>query len=795
MKRAVLVLSMLALLLSVTAAPALARRPAADPATNPATQPATEQEPAAEPADADGSKKGKKGKPGASAEEREAERQAALIDSVVAAAESYLGLPYLIGREGPDIFDCSGLMFRIFADTGQVERIGSARMRAAGYMRWFGNRGRFVDDIALAERGDLVMYGGGSHIGIYVGDGKVISALVSGVTLHRTEGITVPYSGILKLDWTGEGGAPLPHPAADALPTANDDAETPASLIAPLPWYEPLPDESPDGIAQAGTERPDMRTATSRTFDNGDGTFTTELFSAPIFYLPPETEEWQPIELRFAPTDDPAVLLADRSPISVALADGNAADGFLRLTAGELALALAVPTDAARRRAALPVLGDDGRFADYERLMRRGISMRVFPRADGAKSFVVLADRPAANDLAFELRGEGLTIVAETDGSLSVVQHNAEDPTTEPIVVARIPEPLVLDSSDVTGEGGGVRADAATLTATETDAGWLITVALDEAALQRAVYPLFVDLSITDFPNAAGAAQHTFASSRYPTVGFNGYQRPESPAHAELWHGRLPGTEHYNEAFIRFAALAETLGAVTVESAALRFYPYWQYDLDGPRPTWVSRVAQDWQPRTLSWELRPTIDAELGRFETRAGQWSDIDVSAHVGEVLSGLVADYGFRLHADGGGRGSWKRIVGAGDGAADSLGPRLVVTWSGLRPTAAGVAQQAGDITLSWSQPALAPPVTRWQVEVSADNFATTIATGKARGAAAAEAAWTMAIDELDSTTEYSWRVRTKYGKRTPWNPWSEPATFTLLPQSTVTVRSVSSGSAPLD
>jgi len=38
--------------------------------------------------------------------------------AVIEAASQYLGLPYRLGTEGPDRFDCSGLIFRAFADAG-----------------------------------------------------------------------------------------------------------------------------------------------------------------------------------------------------------------------------------------------------------------------------------------------------------------------------------------------------------------------------------------------------------------------------------------------------------------------------------------------------------------------------------------------------------------------------------------------------------------------------------------------------------------------------------------------------
>jgi cell wall-associated NlpC family hydrolase len=85
-------------------------------------------------------------------------------EAVLVAAERYVGVPYRLGREGPDLIDCSGLVFRAFADVGQLSLIGGIRRRAVSYMRWFQARGLMTTNEAEASRGDLVIYDDGSHI-------------------------------------------------------------------------------------------------------------------------------------------------------------------------------------------------------------------------------------------------------------------------------------------------------------------------------------------------------------------------------------------------------------------------------------------------------------------------------------------------------------------------------------------------------------------------------------------------------------------------------------------------------
>src|SRR5688500_5346397 len=103
------------------------------------------------------------------------------IENVITAARVYLGVPYRLGAEGPTLMDCSGLIYRAFKDAGEGPRMSGARLGVRSYVRWFASRGALVLDEAEAVRGDLAIWGAGEHMGIYLGDGRVISAVTSGV--------------------------------------------------------------------------------------------------------------------------------------------------------------------------------------------------------------------------------------------------------------------------------------------------------------------------------------------------------------------------------------------------------------------------------------------------------------------------------------------------------------------------------------------------------------------------------------------------------------------------------------
>ena len=107
---------------------------------------------------------------------------------VVAVAKNQIGKRYQFGATGMARYDCSGLVYRVYQQTGLLKKIGGGRMGVRGYWSWFRNRG-------LASRsnprpGDLAIWGNGSHIGIYIGNGKAVSAMVNpwGVRKHAVTG-------------------------------------------------------------------------------------------------------------------------------------------------------------------------------------------------------------------------------------------------------------------------------------------------------------------------------------------------------------------------------------------------------------------------------------------------------------------------------------------------------------------------------------------------------------------------------------------------------------------------------
>lgn len=172
-------------------------------------------------------------------------------DNVVEAALAYLGAPYVWGAEGPNTFDCSGLVYRAFKDAGELPLISGQRRTAAGYYRYFANRG--LTSKTDGRRGDLVIYGGGSHMGIYLGDGKVVSALTQGVTVHGLNALHSDFTTFLNVDWA---------------PDATSETVTTTEFVSNVPAGMPDEDTTDeDGQATDDTSGTDTSGTDSQAHD------------------------------------------------------------------------------------------------------------------------------------------------------------------------------------------------------------------------------------------------------------------------------------------------------------------------------------------------------------------------------------------------------------------------------------------------------------------------------------------------------------------------------------------------
>ncbi len=97
--------------------------------------------------------------------------EAATPDEIVAFAKQQLGKPYVLNTHGPNTFDCYGLVYYVYTQKG-IKGMSTASSE------YWSNPGKFGTKItgdANAKKGYICVWSG--HVGICIGDGKVVNAL------------------------------------------------------------------------------------------------------------------------------------------------------------------------------------------------------------------------------------------------------------------------------------------------------------------------------------------------------------------------------------------------------------------------------------------------------------------------------------------------------------------------------------------------------------------------------------------------------------------------------------------
>ena len=110
--------------------------------------------------------------------------------AAVAYARRQLGKPYRFGAEGPNRYDCSGLVMMAWRSVG----VSMPRVARQQY-----KQGRKISRSQL-RAGDLVFFysQSPSHVGIYVGNGVMIDAPRPGKTVRYINISTMPYAGAVR---------------------------------------------------------------------------------------------------------------------------------------------------------------------------------------------------------------------------------------------------------------------------------------------------------------------------------------------------------------------------------------------------------------------------------------------------------------------------------------------------------------------------------------------------------------------------------------------------------------------
>ncbi|NNG18040.1 C40 family peptidase [Naumannella sp. ID2617S] len=104
-------------------------------------------------------------------------------------ALAQVGKPYGYGATGPSSYDCSGLTQASLRAAG-VSIPRTSQAQAGGGQRI---------SLSQAQPGDVVVYySGASHVGLYIGDGKIVHSSRPGKPVSVVSATSMPVSGVVR---------------------------------------------------------------------------------------------------------------------------------------------------------------------------------------------------------------------------------------------------------------------------------------------------------------------------------------------------------------------------------------------------------------------------------------------------------------------------------------------------------------------------------------------------------------------------------------------------------------------
>ena len=382
------------------------------------------------------------------------------------------------------------------------------------------------------------------------------------------------------------------------------------------------------------------RTETTKTFDNGDGTYTVKLFSSPIHFL--NKGVWQDVDPAIKPSGD-----------------GNYENGNGRFKArfagngkaNELTSFEYDGMEVAYSLASLPDLGPNYYTIVNESMPEvKGNSLKyadIFPGVDlrqvvtgiGIKEDIILRQYNDKNSFAFLLKLNGVNAVKETDGSIDFYKNGQKNK------VFTIPKPFMIDSKLDRVSGQGARSDNVVLGVTQQGSNILVTITADKQWLTspERQFPIYIDPTTT-----LTAGQDTFVSNQSPNTNFNAHWNTAGYYELKTQKYFNPDkyTHYISNSFLNFSA--SSLNGKLVTSAKLNIY---DAESSGNLDTnvnsiGVNKVNGSWDETSLTFANSPGSSLLLTG-NAQSNVWSTFDVCSTVGGWLSdpAKFPNYGFEL------------------------------------------------------------------------------------------------------------------------------------------------------
>lgn len=442
--------------------------------------------------------------------------------------------------------------------------------------------------------------------------------------------------------------------AENAYTLPMEDPE--ADIAAPV-YSTDEADFPPEG------ELVEERTAISKVFSNGDGTFTEEIYPEPV-HTEAEAGEWEDISTDLIESLESDFISGENTQLEVEFPT-EVEEAYVAIQHEDQQISyelIAAEGPAASEEALVPTLEYEDNVM-YHREIFPNIDLRSILFDTSLKEDIILQVPSELDTFHFqvhtELNGELLA-----DGSIEW--------TNDETVVFVTPPPVMVDANVDELSGEAPRSDDVTFSLEANEQGYLLTISADAEWLNdpERVYPIYIDPT-TSLPTSAD----TFVSSAWPNANYDAYWDP-NVGYYSLRSGYFDSSTGTQFSF--FQQNVSHLKGATIDSAEFNLYTSHSYYPTTATGVWLDTVNAAWSPTTVTWNNKPASSA-LTSTQVYKGQWAKFNVTSTVQQWASGAKANHGFKIHNNGNGQTFWKRYY-ASENSTNK--PYLSVTYSYPKP-----------------------------------------------------------------------------------------------------------------
>lgn len=401
------------------------------------------------------------------------------------------------------------------------------------------------------------------------------------------------------------------------------------------------------------------RTAVSKVFSNGDGTFTEEIYPEPI-HTEEESGEWEEISTTLVEDKKSESISGEKTELLVDFPT-EVEDTYVTIeSAGQKLEYELIEAEGPAGTVAVStpsVEYDENIIFHHEIFPNVDLRSVLFDKS--LKEDIILTEAVDYDTFRFQIH---------TDLTGELMENGGIDWKKGKDVIFQTPPPVMMDANVDEQSGESAQSTDLAFTLEENDTGYLLTLAADAEWLNSPdrVYPIYLDPT-TSLPTAADS----FVSSAWPSANYDAYWDPNT-SYYNLRAGMFDSSTGTQFSYLK--QNVDHLKGANIESATFSIYTAHSYYPTTPTGLWIDAVNSNWSPSTITWNNKPA-STPITSTQVYKGQWANFDVTSTVKDWATGTKPNYGFKLHTNGNGQTFWKRFY-ASENSTNK--PYLSVTYS---------------------------------------------------------------------------------------------------------------------